>query len=295
MFSAKNRGSRSRRRANRRGKNRSLVTARSGSSSQCEVIQYTNLTTQTPFPPRYRTILSCANDGYIATASANVGSFYVNLNYPSTPYSNGAGSSLPNPAVTVTTLWPAGFHNLLYNSTTNSGIYTRGVVYRARLEVTIMPTSTFDALVACIVPVDSSFATFTNVQNAEQAPYAVKKIVCSSSGPSNKLVCDIALPKLQGMQSIRDVKDLSSNYFTQSAVPGTTYKFQVLWQTLNQQVFNNYCGISVRVFYYVEFFEEANAQLYNLTKDLSDVEEDYVAPRNPAPPQPKLVRTNTRL
>ena len=103
--------------------------------------------------------------GFITGNTVSNFTFAVGINTPSLPFNQtgGTASGLPNPAVPLNQLQPAGLKNLLLNSTTNSGIYANYRVWTAGVEVTASSTNAADLGYLAIAPLIGTAASYGGV------------------------------------------------------------------------------------------------------------------------------------
>jgi hypothetical protein len=213
-----------------------------------------------PFPDRYDTWLSYANNGYTALGASSV-SFGQGLSTPVFPstQNNGLGG-IPNPFVSIATADCAGLKNILVNSSTSSGLYTTGIVLGVKIELVIMPQGSGDTLVAAMAPVTGG-STYGNIIPITQGPNSISK-VCEFSVPSgsNTLSNYFSLPGLAGMSTKEYIAN-PSNYFTYAAVPTNAWVAQVFWKTSDTAITSYPVTYQLRAMYHCLFFNRADTAL----------------------------------
>lgn len=216
-------------------------------------------------PDRLFTWLTIENQGATGSGAAtNVGTFGFSINDIVFPLNkNGpVGSNLPNPVQAVNAWNEQGLKNLLFNTSTNTGLYNNFRVWTSIANVTFTLANAADgALNVVIVPL-SQAASFYNLPEAmEAAPNSVVK-TCSqgSSGGSCTLTCLASQPALAGVP-----KNLFPSYAPAlgafSAGPGLPMFWQVAWRTHANAVLTNSVGIKLLVQYKVEFCNRVDAAL----------------------------------
>lgn len=218
---------------------------------------------QLPFPPRYRTKMTFAIYGAIAAGGLDAlgeGEAYVNLNSPFKPINNGSwglgGSgpfSVANP-VAVSALMPAA-----YTQICNQNLYQKFRVYSSSIKVSVNPGDVRDYLELCVIPTDDTGIP-TIVSTAQSLPFAKCKQILTGKGPSH-VTNSITLHKLAGVTKSAVENDLSNQFIGDfNADPATRYYWRILVGT-NQQT-DNFVGMAfeMKVTYWVEFFNLANAR-----------------------------------
>ena len=131
--------------------------------------------TKMPFPDRYLCWLNIENQGSNGGAGSNTFTFGVALNDPVVPFSKSGpiAVSLVNPVQSIATWDPAGLRNILFNSTTGTGIYTQFRVWTTIVRVTFTPGNAADSVNGAIVPLAQSSNAYTTFESICQAPNSV--------------------------------------------------------------------------------------------------------------------------
>lgn len=213
-----------------------------------------------PFPDRYFAWLEINNSGYwAANAGASVG-FDVDANQLTTPFNPAVGSVMPNPLVAANVAQPAGLKNLVTNAGTGTGLYVNYRVWRAICTITVQPTSSGDPQIICIAPTTAG-GIYGSITTASQGPNSVKGTATSSTGTSDNTVqCNISLPKVLGVPESVYAADINTAG-SFSTGPVTSANFQFFAYNQNQVVNTNKLPYTVRVRYFVEFFNRTDSSL----------------------------------
>jgi hypothetical protein len=213
-----------------------------------------------PFPDRYDTWLSYSNNGYTAAGANNI-SFGQGLSTPVFPstQNNGLGG-IPNPFVAIAIADCAGLKNILVNSSTGTGLYTKGIVLGVKIELVIMPQGPGDTLFAVMAPVTGGSSYGTSI-TASQGPNSISK-VCEFSVPasSNTLAQYFSLPGLAGM-STKEYLANPSNYFTYAVAPTNNWVAQFFWNTSDTANTGQPVTYQLRTMYHCLFFNRADTAL----------------------------------
>lgn len=219
-----------------------------------------------PFPKYLETTLTCHLSGYMTagqltnaqTTNANgyglcavplwpSGAFTSAFNgYPLSTaagalFGGGAGSGLN----------PAGWKNLLYNTTLGTGIYSVFTPLSGSLMLDILPTTAADSMTYGICPANNNDAKFAatevGVTSLFQAPGSVRKHC--EAGIRNRLTCRLSVPQLSGIK--REILCQSSGYSgTYGSLPAEASGFVIGIQQQHGVVTNNdvYCTAVLKIF-----------------------------------------------
>lgn len=207
---------------------------------------------QMPFPPRFRTKMTCAIYGSIA-AGVNTATFTSKLNSCLLPF---AGGTWTGASPAIATLNPAGFSAIC-----NQNYYTSFRVYSSKILVEFLPQALADTIQIVIVPSISTGGSVFAV-SLEQ-PYAKSMFMSSSkqnSARGSALTNYITVHKFMGV-SKRAIEDDLSNKFNGffNAQPGTLLEWVVEFVTPDAVVTVTPLEYRAVMTYYVEFYNAVNS------------------------------------
>lgn len=224
-------------------------------NARSDVITYMS-PSRMPFPPRYRTIMSCEVQSIVPSATAASGRYACGLNYLIHPFITVSGSS-PFPVgtlPTVASLNPTGLTQIF-----NNAFYNAYRVYGSAIYITCCPTNGQDIIEMTVTPsgVDNLPATTTS---AMSQPYTKDKMfaVSKAIGKTGDILSNyITQHKFCGVTR-RAVEDDLSGAFTGSLTgvppPNNQLMWVINWNDVSGVNLNGNLLFTVRIKYYVEFW-----------------------------------------
>lgn len=198
--------------------------------------------------------------GSVASGGDTNGSYAAWMNQIETPFNTtGAGyTAFPNPlGLTLATANPIGWSQLI-------AIYGNYRVYGSKIAITFTPNAQADTIQVTLIP---SYSNISSVSQAElmQQPFAKNAMISSSRGSGRPLTNFITQHKLAGVrrQAIED--DLSGKFSANGTGAGPTVVavWNVLWETPNGAMLNQPLDYTVKMTYFVEFWEQAVGSFEN--------------------------------
>jgi len=217
-----------------------------------------------PVPDRYFCTMEVSELGHIASAAAAATNWVFPLSAIAHPFNQvNGGNAIPNPLVAVATLSPAGLQNLLYNPTTNTGLWTFYRVWKAHYELSTQPSNGADDTVTVVSPVQSSATPpFANILTAQDSPGS-KMVVCSQANPTrrNMVIGTVSPPQILGITPAGYQAMTTNTYGAYVNVPVETVYAYVTQNTMSNAVYTAICPLHITVRYEVEFFNRADIEL----------------------------------
>jgi hypothetical protein len=217
-----------------------------------------------PIPDRYFCTLEVSELGHIASAAAAATNWVFPLSAIAHPFNQvNGGNAIPNPLVAVATLSPAGLQNLLYNTTTSTGLWTFYRVWRTHYEVNTQPTNAADSTVTVVSPVQTtSTPPFANILTAQDSPGS-QMAICTQANPTRKntVIGNVSIPGVLGLTEAGYSAMTTNTYGSYTNVPVEAVYALVTQSTMNDAVYAAQCGLHVTVRYDVEFFNRADVEL----------------------------------
>jgi len=202
--------------------------------------------------------------GHYAAAAGAFGHWVFCIGTPVHPFNNIDGdTAIPNPLVATATQSPAGLQNLLYNATTNTGLYNYFRVWKAAVRINCQPTNGADGTVCVMSPLTTTSAPpFANVINAQDSPGSVVR-VCTQANPTaaNTLQKVFDLSAILGLTPSEYGAFSASTYGSYGNLPADTVYVAVTSNTQNNNAYNAVCGFEVKIVYDVEFFQRTDTVL----------------------------------
>ena len=217
-----------------------------------------------PVPDRMYTWLTLSNAGFYAAGTAT-GSAGFALNYLPFPLSQSGllGVVFPNPVQALNATNPAGWKNLIQNSTTNTGIYTWCRIHKAKVDLTFMPQGSGDTINVAIAPVQGTAQNYSGYWQASQGPYGRQK-VCEFSVPavSNTISMEWDMSKLFSIPSKLYSGQIGTG-FTNTTLPTTPLSAfaNVQWRTIDSAVTSFPIGWNIKIQYLCEFWGTVDVAL----------------------------------
>lgn len=216
--------------------------------------------TRQPIPDRYFCWLNCFMTGATNVGvGSNTGTWQIKLNALTFPFNT--GSPMPNPIQAVNVTNPAGLKNLLFNSTTSTGLWGFYRVHRVRVSHTFQPQTAGDNCTCGIAPLINT-GGYGGLITLSQGPNA-KTIVTTigGTGANDTLYQNIDVAAALGIK-----KELyAANVFTTAgsfaAPPTQVLNLQAIYNTIDNSVLTAPLQYAVRLQFLVEFFERIDTAL----------------------------------
>jgi hypothetical protein len=203
----KKRGNKSRKSAKGRAKSDALSTTAEFPAmtyASMEVVCWRNPLRRDPFPQRYRTVFTIANQGFM-TAGTNVQRWYCLLNGMYLPF-NGGGWINANPAPATDN--PTGYSNLV-----TVGFFQKWRITASRIRFQVCPESGSDTIEVSVTP------SFNNAQpsTADVAPaqqFTKSALITNATPKSSQTVINrMSVHTLLGVSKGAIVNDLSGQFY----------------------------------------------------------------------------------
>lgn len=222
--------------------------------------------TRQPLPDRFFTWLQLENQGaQPAGVGSNTGTYGFAINDIVTPLNKPgpAGFALQNPVVALNLLNPQGLKNLLFNGSTNTGIYTQFRVWTCIAKFTFIPGSFADGANIAMAPLASAASAYTSLETLSSAPNAVTGTASNGgSGASQSIEATWSMPALYGIPKTV-FPAFASAIGTAGTPPGLPLYAQIAYRDDANQNLVNIAGTKLQVMYHVEFCNRADATLLN--------------------------------
>jgi hypothetical protein len=217
-----------------------------------------------PVPDRYFCTLEVTELGHYASAAAAYQHWVFPLSAIAHPFNQVNGdAAIPNPLVAVASLSPAGLQNLLYNTTTSTGLWEQYRVHRCHYELNCQPTNGADDSIIVVSPCQSSSTPpFANILNAADSPGS-KMRVCSQANPTaqNTVKGTVDIAGVLGLTRPAYEADTTNTYGTYTNLPVETVYAFVTSTTMSDAAYTASCGLHVKLLFEVEFFQRADTAL----------------------------------
>lgn len=215
-------------------------------------------------PDRYFTCMYVSNVGHYASAGAAYQHWVFPLSVVVHPFNNVDGdNAIPNPISAVATTSPAGLQNILYNTTTNTGLWSYYRVWRCKVELNCQPTNGADTTIMVASPANgTSVPPYANIVNAQDAPGS-QVIITSQANPTpmNTISKWFDIPQVLGTNPADYGAFASNSYGSYGNLPGDVAYIFVTSTTENDAVYAANCGLSIRLCFEVEFFQRTDTVL----------------------------------
>jgi len=189
-----------------------------------------------------------------AAAGTSSATFAVALNDIVTPFSKtgAVGVSLPN--IVAAGINPQFLKNILFNGTTNTGIYNQFRVWSCAASVTYTTGNAADSCNTAMVPLTTAASGYTTFEAVNSGPNSVSGASTFGSNAIGSTIMGLwSLPALQGVpKSLYPA--FASSIGTFAATPGLPMFLQISYRTDNNNDLTATLGIRVQLQYHVEFF-----------------------------------------
>lgn len=215
-----------------------------------------------PLPDQFFTWLCCDMIGYADDTSVS-GNFAFGLNILSFPFNQpgGLGVTLPHPFSAVNAANPAGLKNVLYNSSTSTGIWNFYRVWATQVELVSTPFSQADRVYITMAPVYENVNAYGSVITSGQAPNSMEKMVeAGVSAKENTLAALYKIPNIVGQDS-RSFLASGAYVGSFSAAPSAPVYMNVNYATADKGTLSGNLTFSVRLRFHVEFFQRVDTAL----------------------------------
>lgn len=199
--------------------------------------------------------MTIENQGRAATgAGSATASFAFALNDIVAPFgkTGAVGVSLPN--IVAAGNSPQFLKNILFNATTNTGIYNQYRVWSTAVAVTYTPGNAADSVNTVMVPLTTAASGYTNPEGMASGSNSVTGAsTFGSNAIGSTIMGHWSLPALQGVPKLL-WPAFASAIATSAASPGLPMFVQVAYRTDNNADLTATLGIRVQIQYHVEFF-----------------------------------------
>lgn len=211
-------------------------------------------------PPHKIVDLEIFNTFVLPVASAQSGTYYINLSSLQTPLNPGApfASPLPGPLTPVASCSYTGFQNFIYNSTTGTGLYRSYRPLSSSVTFTASPQAYGDSSIITLSTCQDG--TFGSVTTSGSAPSSIYKVVyCGNDAKANTLNF-----KCQHHVALGITKTQYDDYTYTSqfgSVTASPVVLQIRYQTLDQAATSTPMSFAVRIKTRVMFTQFTSAVL----------------------------------
>lgn len=182
------------------------------------------------------------------------GNFLFALNDIVHPFNKG-GATIAVPSQTIASWDPTGVQNLLYNSTTSTGIWQYFLVLACKPTVEV-GVATTDRPIVAMAPVTGA-NSYGNVDSAAIGPGAVNRLCVS--GVRNVLSSTFVCAQIAGMNDSQFMAQQGTFAGQYGAAPTYTQFVQVRFGTSENTV--NAVSFVVKIHYRVRFFQRVDTAL----------------------------------
>jgi len=214
-------------------------------------------------PDRFFTWLTIENQGAYAPAFGVTGTFGFALNDIVLPFNKPgpATNTLPTPVQAINAWNEQGLKNLLFNTSTNTGLYNNFRVWTCIANVTLTSGNAADSFNLAVTPLSQAALAYNNPEAIAAAPNSVvKSCTFGGSGASCTVTAMASHPALAGVP-----KNLFPSYAPALgafvATPGLPMFWQVGWRTDDNQPNSGTMGVKVLLQYKVEFCNRVDSGL----------------------------------
>lgn len=206
---------------------------------------------RSPIPDRYFCWVSANQEGTLAAGGQT--SFNFALNIALRPFNNvGGGNVISNAVPSATSNGLYGFNNLLFNATTNTGLWINYRVWTVIVKVeanTQLTTLNNDHAMAPVIGT-SVYSTFNNLC---LGPHSVQKGIGSGfSVNESALRKTYSIPEILGVSKEEYGALSNQTYGSGASLPNTNVYLQYM---LKQASVTSDTNMVVRVQYHIEFFQ----------------------------------------
>lgn len=221
-----------------------------------------SLTTRQPIPDNYWTWLTVQGDGYAASGVGSA-SFSFAINNPVLPFNNtGAGGAFPNPSVANNANNPTGLQNLIYNSSTATGLWQYGRVWRTRVTVTPMVSNTADQIQVAMAPLTGTVNTYSTYAALAASPNSATRDSQMNMAPKDgQLTEDWDIPAIVGIKKQLYDAQAGAYSFQYATVPTSQVFAQVYMTEGTQQNTTGRVVFRIVIQYYIQFFQRIDTLL----------------------------------
>lgn len=222
------------------------------------------LRSRQPVPDEYITDIRINNQGYIASGPVG-GTFGFSLNWPWHPFNRSGvvSAGLPNAVVAVGTAQSNSLPNLLFNTTTGTGLWENGMVDHAEVEIGCYVTSISDTIRFAMAPISSNTpVNYANIVQMVQSPNAVEAV--STYATPKKLRRIWAMNALQGIPINLWPSQYIVSTFTAATGPAPEWFVSFRALTMDQAALGNSLNITVSVRYRCRFFSRVDVALLDV-------------------------------
>jgi len=220
-------------------------------SCSSELVIYKNVKAISPFPPRYRTVMTTAMRGFINSGTGAV-TWYCKLNSAHLPFQ---GGGWPNALPAVTTLKPTGFPQIC-----NATFYTLFRVLRSKIRIQCSPGDASDTVQITVTPSGNSATPASAALAMGQRHTEWKQVQIGTPQASQTVSNEITMARFLGVTDQAIQNDLSGDFLgTYAADPADTVFWVVNWTPDNAGVSTTVCALTIVLEQEIEFFGETSA------------------------------------
>lgn len=239
----------------------SSSTNQVATSSSSSLMYSGSKITRCPVPDSYKTWLTTELLGhYVAAASGSIWAFAVNGILDPFNFTGGTGTAIPNPNTAVNALSPMGARNLLFNNSTNTGLYLNYRVWRTQVNVSVVPEVFGDVSLVGIAPITDATHAYANSQALCQAPNSANLIISAGAATrTNSVTANWSMPALLGVKPAEYGTLAGASAFQASSTP-TVYAAVSITPTVGGS-FDATININVKMMQFVEFFGPVNTAM----------------------------------
>jgi len=212
-------------------------------------------------PPKFFTKVRQIIDGSVpAGVGMTIQVYNIGMSYIQTPFATLSGySGWPNPFSSLTGTSVVGIKNLLFNTTTNSGLYQSYRVHGVKTKILFMPQALSDTS-NCAVTCHTGATPFTTYNTAVDAPYAKTKIMNANQTKDNVITYYMKNRTVRG-QTKQQFNDDPNNTGTYTNNPTNVIVMDVYLIAQDGVNLIANMGYQVEVEYFIELFAPVSQNL----------------------------------
>lgn len=234
-------------------------------SSNSRLTHKASLRTRQLMPDSYSTWITTTNAGYwpsVAGAATNSFQFAIDQIVDPLSLTGGTGKVLPNPISALATTSGAGVKNLLYNTTTSTGLYLNFRVWRVKVEIQVIPQAAPDATMIAMAPIREATNSYTTLNQIAQAPNSSSiTVVSGTSAHQDSIKGNYSLPDLVGVSRTGFEAPVGLSFYVYNSAPRNF--IQVGYNTVTNAIPTQPLQIMITMQQYVEFLGRADSVLLN--------------------------------
>jgi hypothetical protein len=217
-----------------------------------DVVVYKVPSQISPFPPRYRTIVTTAMRGYVNAGTGAV-VYYCKANSAHLPF---AGGGWPGTSPAAATLKPTGFPQVC-----NSSFYTLFRVVASHIKVQLSPGDAADSMQLSITPSGNNATPASAAAAMGQRLTKWRQIQIGTPVNSQTVHNSVAMCDFLGVTASAVQNDLSGDFIgNYAADPADLLYWVINIQPDNGGVSSTIAALTVEMQHEIEFFGETAAQ-----------------------------------